>query len=65
MSGAAPEAANANFAFAHALLDELARAGVAHVCSCPGSRSAPLAVAAERVGMRAMAGDAAPAPHRA
>jgi 2-succinyl-5-enolpyruvyl-6-hydroxy-3-cyclohexene-1-carboxylate synthase len=48
----APEAANANFAFAHALLDELARAGVAHVCTCPGSRSAPLAVAAERVGLR-------------
>jgi 2-succinyl-5-enolpyruvyl-6-hydroxy-3-cyclohexene-1-carboxylate synthase len=39
-------AGNAAFAFAAALLDELARHGVEHLCLCPGSRSAPLAVAA-------------------
>lgn len=38
--------ANRNAAFAAALFDELARAGVRHVCVCPGSRSAPLAIAA-------------------
>jgi 2-succinyl-5-enolpyruvyl-6-hydroxy-3-cyclohexene-1-carboxylate synthase len=39
-------APNANFAWTAALLDELARSGVEHLCLCPGSRSAPLAVAA-------------------
>lgn len=39
---------NAAFAFAAALLDELARHGVEHLCLCPGSRSAPLAVAASQ-----------------
>lgn len=41
-------APNANHAFAQALFEELALAGVAHVCICPGSRSTPLAVAALR-----------------
>ena len=45
MSGAAP---NANLAFTGALFAELARSGVAHVCVAPGSRSAPLTVAAVR-----------------
>ncbi|MDJ0868481.1 MAG: 2-succinyl-5-enolpyruvyl-6-hydroxy-3-cyclohexene-1-carboxylic-acid synthase [Myxococcota bacterium] len=39
-------APNANIAFSEAFFDELARAGVRHVCICPGSRSAPLAIAA-------------------
>jgi 2-succinyl-5-enolpyruvyl-6-hydroxy-3-cyclohexene-1-carboxylate synthase len=39
---------DANQEFAAALLDELSRAGVAHVCLCPGSRSTPLVVAAAR-----------------
>ena len=38
--------ANRNAAFAAALFDELANAGLRHVCVCPGSRSAPLAIAA-------------------
>jgi 2-succinyl-5-enolpyruvyl-6-hydroxy-3-cyclohexene-1-carboxylate synthase len=37
-----------NQAFAAALFGELARAGVSHVCLCPGSRSTPLVVAAAR-----------------
>lgn len=37
---------NANFAWAAAFLDELVHASVEHLCLCPGSRSAPLAVAA-------------------
>ena len=41
-------APNRNFAFAVALFEELERAGVRHVCVCPGSRSAPLAVAVAR-----------------
>jgi 2-succinyl-5-enolpyruvyl-6-hydroxy-3-cyclohexene-1-carboxylate synthase len=39
---------DANQAFSGALLGALARAGVEHVCLCPGSRSTPLAVAAAR-----------------
>lgn len=41
--GSAP---NRNAAFALAFTQELARAGVRHVCACPGSRSTPLLVAA-------------------
>lgn len=37
--------ANRNMLWAHALVDELGRQGVTHVCIAPGSRSAPLAVA--------------------
>ncbi len=43
-----PAADNASFVFARALLHELAAGGVEHVCVCPGSRSAPLAVAASQ-----------------
>jgi 2-succinyl-5-enolpyruvyl-6-hydroxy-3-cyclohexene-1-carboxylate synthase len=39
-------APNPNHAFAAALFEELVRAGVSHVCVCPGSRSTPLAAAA-------------------
>jgi 2-succinyl-5-enolpyruvyl-6-hydroxy-3-cyclohexene-1-carboxylate synthase len=41
-------AANRNYAFAAALFEEFAASGVGHVCVCPGSRSAPLAVSAAR-----------------
>ena len=43
-----PERANRNFAFASAFCESLAAARVAHLCLSPGSRSAPLAVAAAR-----------------
>jgi 2-succinyl-5-enolpyruvyl-6-hydroxy-3-cyclohexene-1-carboxylate synthase len=41
-------AQNRNYAFAAALFGEFAASGVSHVCICPGSRSAPLAVSAAR-----------------
>jgi 2-succinyl-5-enolpyruvyl-6-hydroxy-3-cyclohexene-1-carboxylate synthase len=44
------DAPNRAYAFSAALFEELARAGVRHVCVCPGSRSTPLAVAATRQG---------------
>jgi 2-succinyl-5-enolpyruvyl-6-hydroxy-3-cyclohexene-1-carboxylate synthase len=45
---AARPAANRNYAFAAALFEEFVASGVGHVCVCPGSRSAPLAVSAAR-----------------
>lgn len=44
--------ANRNTALASAFADELVRAGVEHACVCPGSRSAPLALAIWRSGIR-------------
>jgi 2-succinyl-5-enolpyruvyl-6-hydroxy-3-cyclohexene-1-carboxylate synthase len=47
MPAAAPHLApNRSHAFARALLQELARAGLRQVCICPGSRSTPLVAAA-------------------
>ncbi len=44
---------NATYACVGALVDELVRGGVEHLCLCPGSRSAPVALsAARRPGMR-------------
>ena len=43
---AGPE--NATYACMGALVDELVRAGVEHLCLCPGSRSAPVALSAAR-----------------
>ncbi len=40
---------NANSAFCAALFEELVRHRVQHVCICPGSRSAPLAIAAKNI----------------
>ncbi|MGA9525012.1 MAG: 2-succinyl-5-enolpyruvyl-6-hydroxy-3-cyclohexene-1-carboxylic-acid synthase [Myxococcaceae bacterium] len=37
-------APNLNYAWSHALLDELVKGGVRHAVVCPGSRSSPLAV---------------------
>ncbi len=42
-------APNANVAFCKALLVEFSRAGADHLCICPGSRSAPLAIASRLV----------------
>lgn len=36
------------YAYIGALIDEIARSGVAHLCLCPGSRSTPLALCAAR-----------------
>lgn len=44
----APE--NATYACLGAFMDELVRSGVRHLCLCPGSRSAPLAMTAARQG---------------
>jgi 2-succinyl-5-enolpyruvyl-6-hydroxy-3-cyclohexene-1-carboxylate synthase len=47
----APE--NGTYACIGALVDELVRGGVGHLCLCPGSRSAPVALSAARhPGMR-------------
>jgi 2-succinyl-5-enolpyruvyl-6-hydroxy-3-cyclohexene-1-carboxylate synthase len=44
---------NKELAFARALFQELVASGVAHLCLCPGSRSAPLSLAAaETQGLR-------------
>jgi len=42
-------APNKELAFARALLQELVASGVAHLCLCPGSRSAPLSLAAAEI----------------
>ncbi|MGQ0550556.1 MAG: 2-succinyl-5-enolpyruvyl-6-hydroxy-3-cyclohexene-1-carboxylic-acid synthase [Armatimonadota bacterium] len=39
---------DATYAYIGALIDEVARAGIAHLCLCPGSRSTPLALCAAR-----------------
>ncbi|MDR7537778.1 MAG: 2-succinyl-5-enolpyruvyl-6-hydroxy-3-cyclohexene-1-carboxylic-acid synthase, partial [Armatimonadota bacterium] len=44
---------NATYAYVGALVDELVRLGVEHLCLCPGSRSTPVALSAARhPGMR-------------
>lgn len=39
---------NATYAVVRALVDELVRSGVGHLCLCPGSRSTPVALEAAR-----------------
>jgi len=39
-----PKPEQAAYLYASAFVDELSRAGVKHICFCPGSRSAPLAM---------------------
>ncbi len=39
---------NVTYAYIGALVDELVRSGVGHLCLCPGSRSTPLALCAAR-----------------
>jgi len=47
--GSLSSSPNANIAFCRALLTEFSRAGMDHICICPGSRSAPLAIASQLV----------------
>jgi 2-succinyl-5-enolpyruvyl-6-hydroxy-3-cyclohexene-1-carboxylate synthase len=49
--GRAMTAPNPSTALATTLIDELIRCGVRHLCLAPGSRSAPLAIAAARSSM--------------
>ncbi len=39
---------NSTYAYIGALLDELVRSGICHLCLCPGSRSTPIALCAAR-----------------
>lgn len=52
-------APNANSAFCEALFEELACHGVQQICICPGSRSAPLAIAAKNIENKLQADKAA------
>jgi len=49
VNGGLSAAPNGNIAFCKALLTEFSRASIDHLCICPGSRSAPLAIASRLV----------------